>query len=83
MRGEKVVLVEFTNVIYFQIDYPNLKSGNAALNASYIWGLIYFPSNYTLALKNRINLLLSLTRYDADASSVQVTLDPTSKCEYT
>lgn len=64
---------------YFQTDYANLTSGDAALNASRIRGLIYFASNYTRALKNRLNLLLMANRYDVDASSVQITLDPTSK----
>lgn len=65
--------------IHFQIDYQSLKAGNAALNNSHIWGLIHFTSNYTLALKNRINKILLANRYDVDSSSVQITLDPTSK----
>ncbi|XP_025415786.1 LOW QUALITY PROTEIN: ABC transporter G family member 20-like [Sipha flava] len=60
----------------YLIDYPCLKSGNDALNASAVWGLIYFTSNYTLMLKNRINLFVN--HYDIDFSSVQVTLDPTN-----
>lgn len=63
--------------VYFQIDYPSLESGNAALNANNILGLIYFTSNYTLTLKNRINFYVN--RYDLDSCSVKVTLDPTSK----
>lgn len=53
--------------------------GNAALNNSHIWGLIHFTSNYTLALKNRISLILLANRYDIDSSLVKITLDPTSK----
>ncbi|VVC43841.1 AAA+ ATPase domain,P-loop containing nucleoside triphosphate hydrolase,ABC transporter-like,ABC [Cinara cedri] len=60
----------------FLIDYPNLKSGNYALTSSYIWGLIYFPSNYTLALKNRFSQIPN--RYDIDSSFVQITLDSTN-----
>ncbi|KAF0762245.1 ABC transporter G family member 23-like [Aphis craccivora] len=57
----------------YLIDYSTLESGNAALNAKLIWGLIYFTSNYTLTLKNRLNLFVN--RYDIDFSSVQITLD--------
>ncbi|XP_025200889.1 LOW QUALITY PROTEIN: ABC transporter G family member 23-like [Melanaphis sacchari] len=60
----------------YLIDYPSLKSGNLALNANLIWGLIYFNSNYTLTLKNRLNLFVN--RYDIDSSSVQITLDSTN-----
>lgn len=54
-------------------------AGNSALDASVVWGLIYFTSNYTLNLKNRINLNLFASRFDIDSSSIQVILDPTSK----
>lgn len=76
---------QLKNIIFLshclQIHYPNLETGNAALNASHIWGLIYFTSNYTLALKNRINLLSSANSYDIDASSVRVALDPASNSD--
>ncbi|XP_015371211.1 PREDICTED: ABC transporter G family member 23-like [Diuraphis noxia] len=60
----------------YLIYFPNLKSGNDALNSNFIWGLIYFTSNYTLTLKNRLNIFVN--SYDIDFSSVQITLDSTN-----
>ncbi|CAI6345583.1 unnamed protein product [Macrosiphum euphorbiae] len=57
----------------YLIDYSSLNSGNDALNARFIWGLIYFTSNYTLTLKNRLNIFVN--SYDIDYSSVKITLD--------
>lgn len=59
------------------MEYPSLIVGNVALNVNRIWGLIYFTSNYTLSMKKRVNLFAN--RYDIDSSSVQISLDPTSK----
>lgn len=64
---------------YFQIEYPSLEAGEAALNATHVWGLIYFTSNYTSMLKKRIDMKLFASRQVLDFSTAQITLDATSK----
>lgn len=66
--------------VVFQKEYNNLNAAKDAVKRNDVWGLIYFASNYSSALAQRITLAEDLDDLTINLSEVNVWQDMSSEC---
>lgn len=68
-----------TNSIHFQVEYYDIDVAKDAVKRNKVWGLIYFSSNYTASLGERIMLKEEADDITITLSEVNVWQDMSSK----
>lgn len=65
--------------IFQQINYEDFDSAMMAISKNHVWGLLYFPENYTRSMAIRFTNLTKTPTEHVESSIIQVSLDLSSK----
>lgn len=63
----------------FQLYYDDVDTALKAVKKNHVWGLLYFPTNYTLSLAKRFVNASKTSDFDVELSTVQTWIDLSGK----